>query len=660
MNRKAFELVKSFEQFSNAQYDQWGDKINSQKLKNARATHKLDTQEYVFFLSDFTFWDSANNSVLATEKGISLKYADDLDPLFIAWKDIDHVQAIALKNKAIKVYSAGKVYKFWMFQKGIKEEFVALFNELIHEEESSYQTKVSVLDYLVEKSKRGEATIDKINAAIVSCDRLLNVSLTLLEEEYKKRDECKISECDYKGVVVKRAYLLNQLGKTTQAITDLQGFLDSSMHHPNAYVDNIDFDACMMLSELFGERKEWDDAVVFLGLAASTEDPDNQRKAKEALLKARDAKLTYLPIAAREKRAMILCVENAPTWPVREFCFADAELLRSSGWTFEMGHPQTGELYVCHPLRPDCYYEVQSFHDKLFDEKRAELVYLLESVGASHVHVEAMTGSSTTVQQDSTVSGNATDALVTGASTEFKHEKHDDSTQNRSQIGIEDRALNPALNPHIPGDLVWYPFEPSWQRIAKAALEKRYKTLSVELHYEEDFAVNQKRMTQVKANLKVFGEGIDIGWNTETESRLQQKKITTWKYTATFDSDTGNGQKTLVAAANDAEVEFLEDLQGALADGPLGESARRMLERRRSKLGISTERALALEQSFTQPRLTDDEKEYLEDLKDCFEDGVISDTERRMIARSRTRLGLSEERALELEKMLVAGKKGEN
>lgn len=649
--------VKPFEQFSTDQYDQWGDKIDWKgKLPNAKKSHMRTSEEYVFFLSDFTFWGSANNSVLATENGISLKYADDLDPLFIAWKEIDCVKA--LEKSAIMVLSAGKVYKFRMFQNGIKEDFVTLFNELIHEEVSSFQTEVSALDHLIEKSKRGEATIDEINAAIASCDRLLEVSLTRLEKEFNKREECEIFKRDYHGVVVKRAYLLNQSGKTTQAITDLQVFLDGSLHHPNACVDNVDFDACMLLSDLFGKQKEWDDAAVFLGLAASTEYPDNQRKAKEALQKVRVEKLAYLPVAAREKRAMILCVEDPPTWPVREFCFADAEMLRSSGWTFEMGHPQAGELYVCHPLRPGCYYEVQSFHDKLFDEKRSELVYLLESVGASHVHVEAMTGSSTTAQQDGAVSGNATDALVSGASTEFKHEKHDDSTHNRSQFGIEDRELNPALNPHIPGDLVWYPFEPSWQRIAKAALEKRYKTLSVELHYEEDFAVNQKRMTQVKANLKVFGEGIDIGWNTETESRLQQKKMTTWKYTATFESDTGSGQKTLAAEADDAEVEYLEDLQGALADGPLGESARRILERRRSKLGISTERALALEQSLVQTQLTDDEKEYLEDLKDCFEDGVISDTERRMISRSRTRLGLSEERALELEKMLVAGKKG--
>jgi len=317
-----------------------------------------------------------------------------------------------------------------------------------------------------------------------------------------------------------------------------------------------------------------------------------------------------------------------------------------------MGHPQAGEMYICHPLRPDHYYEVHSFHDRLFDEKRSELVYLLESIGARHVHVEAMTGTSIEGQRNETISSKVSDEVLTGASAELKQETHDNSKHDKFQVGIEDRELNPAENPHIPGDLIWYPHEPSWQRIAQSALAKRYKTLSVELRYHEDFSINQKRMTQVQGALKLFSKQIEIGWNKETEESLRQRKATVWKYTAAFDDEPANKQESNATPLLGVETEYLDDLKDALSDGPLIASTRRILDRQRIKLGISSERAAQLEQSINQSHLSDDEKGYMQDFEDCFADGVISDSERRILERRREKLGISEDRTAELEQMI--------
>jgi len=659
------QRVKPFEQFSTDSRDQWGDRIDLQKLAHARRTHNRDSQEYVFFLSDFTVWGSANNSVMATEKGISAKYSDELQPVSIAWQDIDIIES--MPETAIRLWSGGKRYWFTMFQNGVKDEYLALFKELIHENISAYQTEASFLDDLIDKTSSNEEALADITSSIALCDQLLNMSLTYLETQYDKRDDCGIKCSDYLGVINKRSSLLTKLGKTNQAKTDLIGFIESCHRpNPNTYghieishepdfkpLCKVYFDACILLSALCEASKELDDATVFLNLAAKMTNPDYQRNAKDLLQKAADEKMAYMPVAPRESRQMILCVEDIPTWPVKEFCFADARMLRSFKWKFETGHPQAGEMYICHPLRPDHYYEVKSFHDRLFDEKRSELVYLLESIGARHVHVEAMTGTSIEDQKNEAVSGKVSDELFTGTSTEGSQETRDNSRRAKCQIAIEDRELNPAGHPHIPEDLIWYPHEPSWQRIAQSALAKRYMTLSVELRYHEDFSINQKRMTQVHGALKLFTKQIEIGWNEETEKSLRQRKATIWKYTAAFGNEPINRQESQAKSLSEAEVEYLDDLKAALSDGAVAESTRKILERHRVKLAISAERAVQLEQSIKQSHLSDNEKEYLQDLEDCYADGVISDPERRILARRLEKLGISEERSSELEQMIT-------
>ena len=51
--------------------------------------------------------------------------------------------------------------------------------------------------------------------------------------------------------------------------------------------------------------------------------------------------------------------------------------------------------------------------------------------------------------------------------------------------------------------------------------------------------------------------------------------------------------------------------------------------------------------------MSDEEKEYQEELKACLEDGTISDRERRLLDRLRKSLGISEERAMAIENRLI-------
>lgn len=97
------------------------------------------------------------------------------------------------------------------------------------------------------------------------------------------------------------------------------------------------------------------------------------------------------------------------------------------------------------------------------------------------------------------------------------------------------------------------------------------------------------------------------------------------------------------------EKEYLEELKECLADGEIGGSERRLLNKWRIKLGISEERAAELEASLQKPQLTEEEQEYLEAYQDAMEDGAISEKERRLLDKLMKMNNISEERAKEIE-----------
>ena len=106
------------------------------------------------------------------------------------------------------------------------------------------------------------------------------------------------------------------------------------------------------------------------------------------------------------------------------------------------------------------------------------------------------------------------------------------------------------------------------------------------------------------------------------------------------------------ASVTSEEQEYLEEIRACLDnDGEITSRERRLLDRLRKSLGITEARAKELEASVNS--MSDEEKEYQEELKACLEDGTISDRERRLLDRLRKSLGISEERAMAIENRLI-------
>lgn len=101
----------------------------------------------------------------------------------------------------------------------------------------------------------------------------------------------------------------------------------------------------------------------------------------------------------------------------------------------------------------------------------------------------------------------------------------------------------------------------------------------------------------------------------------------------------------------DSEEEYLNEYKEMLADyGEIGPRERRSLDRSRIALGISEQRAQEIESSLADYSLSETEQEYLDIVKELLEDyGSIGNPQRKQLERNRVRLGISEERAKQIE-----------
>lgn len=149
----------------------------------------------------------------------------------------------------------------------------------------------------------------------------------------------------------------------------------------------------------------------------------------------------------------------------------------------------------------------------------------------------------------------------------------------------------------------------------------------------------------LSAAIKWYKKSAELGCE---EAKVKLKELEMILSGNVTSNDTGGEESDTDYSSS--EQEYIEEIKYCLEeDEEISPRERRLLEKLRIKLGITEERAKELEESLLAPALSDEEKEYLEEYKECAADGEITAKDRRLLDKLRKILGISEERAKELE-----------
>ena len=334
---------------------------------------------------------------------------------------------------------------------------------------------------------------------------------------------------------------------------------------------------------------------------------------------------------------------------------------------FPVGHPKINVLYIGHPYRPHIYIPYNESEDSLFVDKVQEFCYLLQCLGAKEIRILSVIGKS--VNELSKYSLNAQlggSGKVYGGDVKGDYANENHSAGETLQHLEMLQKFEPNKPPFIPEGLIWYPHNVQWQRLAKSRIDGNLLEYGENISTEETSLFSEQSEMELQAHFKALIAKANVNAKTNSSDELKKHTKTEWRVEVKFCSikefedlvdqnpQIASQEPKQISSSQLTEDEqsYAEEVKFCLEDGAIGDKERRFLERMRTKLGISPERAAEIEKSLQRPQLTEDEQEYLDAVKEEIVDGVIPDSSRRLLSRLRRSMNISEERAKEIENYL--------
>ncbi|MEB3013293.1 tellurite resistance TerB family protein [Capnocytophaga gingivalis] len=337
---------------------------------------------------------------------------------------------------------------------------------------------------------------------------------------------------------------------------------------------------------------------------------------------------------------------------------------------FPMSHPKVNQTYIAHPYKADTYLPIESYDYELLNDRMDEFFYILQCLGATSITIETIKKENNEGEKNLNIGTNIGGSKEgIGVELDAKYSKAA-STSLSKYMGLERaQTFNPDKRPYIPKNTIWFHREPRWQRLAQQRLEGGILTYTERISSSENQRLNKEEIIDINAELKTLLYSVKAGVQYEKEEKLQQNEEFSFSINIEFKPiKEFLGETDIIdiiaeeiiqtpvqlPTTNDNEARYLEEIHIMLEDdGVIDERERMILERIRERYNITPERARELEaQAIAGQELTSEEQEYLSEYKNSLQDGAISEKERRLLNRLAMALGISEERIIEIEKLV--------
>lgn len=631
----------------------------------------LGLDEQILWIRDTSFWSSKNQGLVITDKQIIFIHDNDTpnDKTYIEFNDVHHVE---YREMSLFVWNYQEEYV--QFRLGLFFKDSTESNELI--EDAKQLAKV-----LTEMAK----SVGHVETETVF-DHMSNL---LNKENYDEVIDCAkqvVSDNGYDNdsKCVAYMYLSEALSK--------KGALDSHKGM-NSYMRDA-IEACDLALELCEDEDPYR-YTIFKQKGDIEQVADDVRSARNCFIAAMDsedfdlkknAKNSY-ELLTREissdkssflnddynKRKFLFTVSNDKQIPGCYDKEDNVQWIFSLGLipdyiNFPVGHPQPNTLYIGHPLKPGVYIPFENATEQLFMEKVRELCYLAQCLGAVEIKFKRIKGLDVSNSESSCVerSGEAGRKFlnvggrlgVSGSET----------NTYSSKDGVElVQCYSPIMKPFCPEGMVWYDSDPTWQTLVKQRLNGNILSYVEHVSSIETTTVSSNQLMSLKGSFEYLFAKASGSYDAKTDKTFSKTEEIEWEIDMKFkplqefdNAYVTNSQaidsidQSLNSELSEDELAYKEEVEFCLEDASeIDAHSRKFLERKRQKLGLSETRAQEIEDMVKASLVsfTDEEKEYMEALDDVIEDGVIPDNVRRLLERERKSLGISEERAKELEEI---------
>lgn len=649
--------------------------ISDTDKASVRENFCIDIDEQILFFNDTSFFGNRNQGLVITNKRLVWIPDNNKEDVWsFAFNDIERVE---YREMQIYLWGYGNdednvplpLDNFFSFNgetsavKTDAQKIAAVLNKMVtvagHEEET---TPLEVIESYLDNNEADKA-IQCINEILSSTD-------------FTDEDETKSIYYYYLGLAYAQKRI-NQKDADNDTLLRYDDNMNSAFREALEHCTDDEFCCKIYYANSLYCLSQFQSRQMSI---AAMESPDFEIKqdAKEIYLRTTKLILedpdffTQIPYNTR-KFIFVLGTENQlPGCYDKEgniqFVFTLNNLPASI--QFPVGHPQANTLYIGHPFKPATYLPFENATEQLFMDRVHELCYLGQCLGANEIRIKRLRGadSASSEAKQLEVSGEVNVKAVNVGGSFGRNTTNQNSYTSKDGMEMVQTYL-PTKQPYCPDDLVWLDSETSWQALVKQRLNGNILSYSLHLSSSESVSMTSSKVLSVKASFEYLVTKVSGTYDAKTDKTFSKTEEIEWEIDMQFkplqdfegdNVNAPNGQavaqiaQTQKSELSEDELAYKEEVEFCLEDASeIDAHSRKFLERKRQKLGLSETRAQEIEDMVKASLVsfTDEEKEYMEALDDVIEDGVIPENVRRLLERERKSLGISEERAKELEEI---------
>jgi len=611
--------------------------ITEKKKKNASKTHGLDLYEEILFLIDHTLFGSATQSTIITEKRFSLVPDDSEPALQYDWVDLTKVDFVHGNYYFFDEDEKDEIEKFMVSHSLDSDDKFALpFAKMLTEISDLYPNPRKILFNEIEKASETE-NYEKIvelsdkyediygdnfivayyKALALFHQEDLQNALSSINSSIKISDEIYETEEDKSGltfILGLKSYILSSLNNHYEAIETLL------VSHAYAKVNKEKFEIETRINEEYQFLKD-----------NFSEIQDNRKK----IISVSNEFSKVLP-----KTFTLLLATDLPAI------------------AFPPGHPIEKNLYVAHPYLTNVYKPIENYETALFLHRYYEFRYFLQSLGATEIAIESLRGKSVENLSDKiTKIGASVDYLIHSGEVKISNSTKSDSKVNNTEYFNSLQKFSPTREPQLPDNLVWFQHEDAWQELYKQRMMGNLLNYNEIISNKHSYSISKNEMLKISAEYEgVFG--IKVNYSNSSSNFSQEEEIIEWKISVTFaplNTLAKNEEKPQIEnTLENNEIEYIDLLKVALEDDVITKDERRYLEKKQNDLKISSSRAIELENMIkSKSNLSGNELKYADEFKFIVQNnGKISNDERNILNKLKTKLNISEQRANEIENQI--------
>lgn len=336
---------------------------------------------------------------------------------------------------------------------------------------------------------------------------------------------------------------------------------------------------------------------------------------------------------------------------------------------FPITHPKKDHTYICHPYDNRLYLPIEDYEEVLLNDRINEYCYLMQCLGATTIRIQNKKEESLNEDRESArnIHGEVSNKTL-GASGNYETNSKKGEGRNSKYTFAREQHFNPSKKPYIPDGLIWFPHEVSWQRLATQRMSGGILKYSESVSSSENRVVTSNELQDINAEVKALFAKMKGGIKRESNYEISMNEDQEWEIFVEFkpieEFDASVDFSDIAETVQIEEVEgspdsifteeekqYMDEVRYMLEDDDeIDEKESRLLERFRQKFNLSEDRANELKNILLSAvDLNSQELEYLKEYETFIQDGEIKERERRLLNRVANLLGISEDRALEIE-----------